>query len=112
NPILPPGEDQLQYKPVPMCEAREVIDKFEMRIEPSLGRFFRIRFQVVHAADAVQQIEAQPGVVAEKGADLDQSADIHRDPRVDRVEFLPRGGRAETLFQNGDNLGWSHELES
>src|SRR5262245_1112892 len=112
NAILPPGQDQLHDEPVLVREAREVVDNFEMWLKPGLGDLLRVGLQVVHAGNAIEQVEPQSRVVAEKGADLHEPRRVHRRERVDGIELFAGHCRPESFFECGDNLRGAHASTS
>ena len=68
---------------MPVGEAGKVVDDFRVRLEPGLGRLLRIGFEVVDAADAIEQLEPQARIVAQEPADLDQVGRFDHDEGVD-----------------------------
>ena len=77
----------------------QVIDDFQVRLEAGLGDLLRVGLEVIDAADAVEQVELQPRVVAQEAADLDQVGRLDDDERVDGVELLALIAGAELLFE-------------
>src|SRR5262245_57789547 len=64
--VLPPRQRNLQREaPAGETEARQVIDHFQMRLEPGLWGFLRVGFQVIDAGDVVEHLELQSRIVAE-----------------------------------------------
>ena len=57
--------------------------------------FLASGLEIVDAADAVQHVEAQLGLVAQPAADLRQRGRRDLDPRIDRVEVAAGDGRTE-----------------
>ena len=46
-----------------MRKAVQVVNDFQVRLETGLGRFFRVRLQVIDRADAIEQVETQGRLV-------------------------------------------------
>src|SRR5262249_7402282 len=72
------------------------------------GRLLGVRLEVVHAADAVEDVEAQPGVVAQEAADLRQVRRRHDHERVEGLEVLGLDAVAELLLEDRDDFRGGH----
>jgi hypothetical protein len=89
-------------------EAGEVVDDLEVRLEAGLGGLGLVRLEVIDTADAVEDVELQARVVAEKLADRDEVVGRDDDERVDRIRLLVPDPRPELLIQDGDDFGGGH----
>ena len=68
--VLPARQDQLDHEAMAMREALQMIDNLEVRLEPGFGRLLGIGLEVIDAADATQQLEAELRLVAQEAGDL------------------------------------------
>ena len=57
-----------------MGEAGKVVDHLQVRLEAGLGGFFRVRLEIIHARDAVEELEFQPRLIAEKARAIAEGA--------------------------------------
>ena len=73
-----------------------------------MAHFLRVRFQVIDAADAVEEVELQTAVFFQKAAHLEQVGGIDHGEGIDRLEVLRLDARAELLFEKGDDVGGGH----
>src|SRR5579884_667623 len=105
--VLPARQDHLDDEAMPVAETAEVIDHFGVRLEAGLGRLLRVRLQPVDAADAVEQVELRPRVVAQQAAHLDEVRRLDDDERVDGLERLLDAAR-KAFFEQGGDVGGGH----
>src|ERR1700722_9704168 len=91
-----------------MAETGKVIDNFRVRIKTGLGRFLRIGFEIIDAADAVKQVEPQARVFLQKPADFQQISRGDRQPRIESRQVFGLDAVGEPLFENGDDFSGSH----
>src|SRR5262249_6621855 len=89
---------------VSVGEALQMVDDVHVRLETGLGRLLGVRLEVIDTADAVEDIEAEPAVIAQETSDLKQVRRRHHDKRVDRREVLCPDLVAELLFEDGDEF--------
>ena len=73
---------------MPVREAGQMIDDFEVRLEAGLGRLLGVGFEIVDAADAVEQVESKARVVRRKRQTSSRSAGVDDHERIDGVELL------------------------
>src|SRR5437660_642867 len=90
-------------------KALEMINNLDVRLEPGFRSLFRVRLEVIHAADVDQKLELQPRVVAEESADRGQVGRLDHDERVEGVELDRLDLRAEFLLQGRGDVVWSHK---
>src|SRR5438105_864927 len=64
--VLPARQRNLEREPMLVRETLKVVDHLDMRLKAGLGRFLRIRLQVIDAADVREKFETQPRVIAQK----------------------------------------------
>ena len=93
--LFPPRQDHFQHKSMPVNQAAQVVEHFQVRLEVDL--LFGVGLQIIDAADAVQEIEPQIAVVAKKSARFEQGLDRDFDPRVDRLEVVAANARPQPL---------------
>src|SRR5437660_2226682 len=71
--ILQARQDRFEYEAMAMSKAGEVVDHFNMRLEPGLGGFLGVELEIIYAADTVQQLEPQAGIVTKESTHFDQT---------------------------------------
>src|SRR5262245_33010129 len=81
-------------------EARQVIDDLEMRFEAGFRRFLRIELEVVHAADAVEDVKAQPRIIPQELANVEKVSRLNDDKGIDGFEILGLDLGTELDFEN------------
>src|SRR5438093_12480452 len=91
-----------------MGEAGKVVDHLQVRLEAGLGSFLRVGLEIVHAADAVEKLEAQPLIVSEKMADFQQVGGLDRDKRVQGVRFFCLDLVGEFQIEKANDVGGFH----
>src|SRR5262249_2218645 len=89
-------------------KAGQMVDHFQMRLESGLGRFFRIEFEIIDAANAVQETKLEPLIIAQKPADLHQVGRFDHDKWIQGIELLRLDSPAEFLFEEHNNFRRSH----
>src|SRR5437899_11176448 len=91
-----------------MCEAGKVVDHLQVRLETGLGSFLQVGLEIVHAADAVEKLEAQPRVVSEKIADSQQIGRLDHDKRVVNVRLFCLDLVSEFQIEKANDVAWFH----
>jgi hypothetical protein len=105
---FPAGKQQLNDEAMPMREAAQVIDHFQMWFEARLGDFGWFYFEVIDHGNAIEDIEVQTGIVTEV---LGNARPIFRgddDVRIESCEVPGLQNRPELLFEVMDNVGGVH----
>src|SRR5207248_2446782 len=93
---------------MPMGEAGKMVDHFHVRLETGLGSFLRIRLEIVHAADAVEKLEAEARIVSQKPTDFQQILRLDHDKRVESVHFLVLDLAGELEVEKADDIVGFH----
>ena len=109
--VLPAREFDFDHQRMFLVVAGKVIDDFHVRLVGERLGFFGVGFTVIDAAQVVQMIERQPGVVLQERRDLQNSRGRDFNPRVGRFQIGPGDfGLAELFEQELVDFGCVHAM--